>query len=96
MRTRDGVASTAAGADVRPAGVVLDIRAHTLPQFTAGPVAVFGQLLDVTQALAQAWSAYGQPTQLTYTVPSFFNGSLYNYQVGSTQQTYLQWVRRRR
>ena len=84
---------TAAAANVRPSGVVLDIRGHTLPQFQTSPLAVFPQLLTTLTDAVAAWKGFGQPTPLTVTVPSFFDTGLYQYQVGATQQSFMRWVR---
>ena len=83
----------AAAANVRPSGVVLDIRGHTLPQFQTSPLAVFPQLLTTLTDAVAAWKGFGQPTPLTVTVPSFFDTGLYQYQVGATQQSFMRWVR---
>jgi len=78
---------------VRPAGVVFDVRAHTLPQFNSNPPAVFAQLLQVVSQTAQAWTQFGAPTPLTVTVPNFFDTVNYVYTSNGRQASYLQWVR---
>jgi hypothetical protein len=73
--------------------VVLDVRAHTLPQFQQAPLSVFAQLRTMLQDAAAAWHGFGRPVPLALTAPAFFSGPLYQFQDGLTQQSYLQWVR---
>ena len=72
--------------------MVLDVRAHTTPQWKNDPASVFPGLLDVLSSGSRWWNQFGAPIAYAVTIPNFLDAGNFVYTNGESK-VFLEWVR---